>query len=466
MKSKPVIFVSSPFASDAIEEILGFAAYSHKILALKLIPALEKHVDVRYVKNEQELNFHLVLLEKNAPSEYVFIYVGPPEDSWTSARCRNIILFTWEFPNLPLSDFKGLYVRWAEKLSKFEKVVIPNRLLEACLTNLGIRYEFVPIGKILVNESRMSLNVGLELLSKVTALKFINPSDLEFKNSSIRGENQNRFNKALTRLLNKIQRLYFETKLDLITPSALYRIFRNQYHKYSNRLVHTVYKEPDGFVEVDNLALELYGKVVVSAWLNFSDERKNFRILIQAFNEAFNNHQNVVLVIKIIGGPSEVDKVRSFVSNLNYQILNGLPPIVLVTKALEEELLEALRTCSAIYLNTSSAEGICMPVLEHAANGVVPVIPRNSAFIDYFTNDFHGFYEVDRAPTHFPGDPNRVLATSWCPPIFFSLVETLKLVAKLDFSEEARLKRAELINQDSEEAVMSLILALIGERRW
>ena len=97
MKSQPMFFVSSPFANEATGQVLGYAAYSHKILALKLIANLEKHGNVRYVRDDLDLNAHLFLEEENSHSEYIFIYVGPPTDSWTSSKCQNFILFSFTF---------------------------------------------------------------------------------------------------------------------------------------------------------------------------------------------------------------------------------------------------------------------------------------------------------------------------------------------------------------------------------
>jgi hypothetical protein len=55
-RQQPIFFVSSPYPRDGSNEILGFAAYSHKILAEKVMHYLEPSFEIEYVADEDELH--------------------------------------------------------------------------------------------------------------------------------------------------------------------------------------------------------------------------------------------------------------------------------------------------------------------------------------------------------------------------------------------------------------------------
>jgi glycosyltransferase involved in cell wall biosynthesis len=242
-------------------------------------------------------------------------------------------------------------------------------------------------------------------------------------------------------------------------PEFLKLNLRKFYRKnFSNLLPHNYDKSY--FTTVDSLALEIYGKTVVSSWLNISDNRKNFEILIKAYTQASRANPDSTLLIKIIGHSSELEKAKLILSNLQDRFPNRLPPIILIHGSLEDSTMYALRNATDIYLNTSSTEGICLPALEHAIHGVTVVLPRNSAFLDYFSESSANFYDVDFTPTHFPGDPREKLHTSWNPPLFKDLVEVLKVSIEnspLDRKRDNRSKVQQKLKAGPEQFVRDLL---------
>jgi hypothetical protein len=452
MREKPIFFISSPYAKQSTQEVLGQAAYSHKILAEKIVIFLKEAFSVHYVVDQKDLENHLIL-SKSKIKNY-FIYVGPPDFSWTSPKCRNYLLLTWEFPDIPSESIKGFYNNWIPKLRKFEMVILPNRILHHKLNELDIPNEFFPIGRSITQSVDMNLSQSLDILANQDCVVM----NHQMTNNSPKGVNSHLKLKFLTKTIDFATRYYFKLECDKFLPEFLRLNLRKIYReKLSNLLLRTYNKSY--FRTVDSLALEIYGKTVVSSWLNVSDNRKNFELLIKAYTQASRLNSNSTLMIKIIGHSSELEKAKLILSNLQDRFPNKLPPIILIHGSLEDSTMYALRNATDIYLNTSSTEGICLPALEHAIHGVKVVLPRNSAFLDYFSDRSANFYEVDCLPTHFPGDPSEKLQTSWNPPLFKDLVEVLKVSIENSHLDRKRIDRSRVqqkLKVDSKQFVREL----------
>ena len=156
MRQKPIFFISSPYSETSTQEVLGHSAYSHKILAEKIIDFLKESFSVHYVVNQKDLDYHLNF--SNSADKNYFLFVGPPDLSWASLKCRNYLLFTWEFPDIPSDSIHETNSDWISKLRKFEMVVLPNRLLQHKLNELDIPNVFSPIGRSITQSVGMNLH--------------------------------------------------------------------------------------------------------------------------------------------------------------------------------------------------------------------------------------------------------------------------------------------------------------------
>jgi len=457
-KERPVFFISSPYPLEQAKEILGFAAYSHKILAEKILHYLKPFFDVEYVFDENELEAR-VLIRGGKLEKYYLLYVGPPEGSWTSTLCKNILVFTWEFPDIPEGSPKQPGFNWIPFLSKYNLVVLPNRVLQNRLNELGIPNVFMPLGRYIVGSSGLKSSEAYNLLAGVAGIKFENIDSLQ-PTSTFKSEHSR---KIVFRFVEILNRLFFKLKIYKFTPEFIYKRLRNIYRDVYLRNYHSHQIPLENFHSFENLSMEIYGRIVIGSWLNISDERKNFDTLIKAYGEVGQNWNNVILIVKVIGDELEITKASAILSDLNKRMCEKLPPIVLLFGYLEQEILDAIKVSTDIYLNTSSAEGICMPALEHAVNGVELVIPRNSSFIDYFSEKTANFYDVDRIPTHFPSDSQKVLMTNWNPPIFRNLVEALNQTIENHISKNRKVplsKNQQKLRVEPKDFVSSILECL------
>lgn len=127
--------------------------------------------------------------------------------------------------------------------------------------------------------------------------------------------------------------------------------------------------------------------------------------MITAFCWAFREKENVTLLIKV----SAVDKADYF--NELHDYMARLQPfscrIVIVHGFLPAENYRKLMAFTDCYVNTSRAEGLCLPLMEFMANGVPAIAPQHTAMLDY-VNDSANFV-VGSSPelTVWPHDFNE-----------------------------------------------------------
>jgi hypothetical protein len=426
--SNLVFFISSPFAAEDVNKVLGYAGYSHKILADKLGEFLNLRHQSVYVRNDSEIKAKL-LARNRTDEEYFFIYVGPPEGSWESLSCFNLILLTWEFPDFPEQEIYPLYQNWIPLLKKFDCVLIPNEMLASRLQTLQIPFLFFPFGNFLSKPNLFLKNEAYGFISGVAGHKQ-SGADVSIAVADEQYPIPSRMLKHVSRILQILTKTYSRLRLKKILSQRLHGFFRDQYFKLANSQNHFYDATSSGFFEFDNLSLEVYGKRVIASWLNISDDRKNFETLVMSFMYKFSNQKNLILLIKVIGDERELQKAKRAIDSLRSQFPENRAPILLLSGSHTENELLGIQKIADIYLNASSAEGICLPAIEHFLSGATLVVPSNSAFNDYFSPDEVFFFNVDTLPTHFPGDPKKILTTTWSPPVFSDLQRTLGLAVE------------------------------------
>ena len=65
------------------------------------------------------------------------------------------------------------------------------------------------------------------------------------------------------------------------------------------------------------------------------------------------------------------------------------------------------------YLNSSRAEGACLPLQDFLAAGRPAIAPRHSAIADYFSDDAGFVVESHPEPASWPQDPEGRCTTTW-----------------------------------------------------
>lgn len=172
--------------------------------------------------------------------------------------------------------------------------------------------------------------------------------------------------------------------------------------------------------------LELSG-VVYSTIFNPFDPRKNFQDMLSAFLLALGDCADATLVIKLVLCPELA--AEALKNMIHYYLGLGLRhrcKLVFVNTYLSDELMVELARGSTYYLNTSRAEGSCLPLQNFLAAGRPGVAPAHTGMADYLDDDIGFTIACHPEPTAWPHDLEHRLTTTWQRLVWWSLHNQLR----------------------------------------
>jgi len=154
--------------------------------------------------------------------------------------------------------------------------------------------------------------------------------------------------------------------------------------------------------------LSLEGTVYTSLF-NPADGRKNWDDIVTAFCRTFRDEPDKTLVLKMSHRSRAVFLGRLLV------LFSRLSPfkcrVVAVHGYLSGDELDALISSTHFFVNASSAEGQCLPLLEFMAQGVPAIAPDHTAMSTYINASNAFIIRSSEQPSIWPHDPRRANRT-------------------------------------------------------
>ncbi len=197
--------------------------------------------------------------------------------------------------------------------------------------------------------------------------------------------------------------------------------------KLKVRLMRALGREP--IVVIDPLlpSSELtLGGLVYTSVFNLGDRRKNETDLLTAFLLAFQNRPDVTLVLKLATNPTREHHEVNLLSHLYRSLgIRHRCRVVVITEFLSDERMAALMRVTSYYLNTSRAEGACLPLQQALAGGRPAVAPAHTAMSDFIDDAVAFVVDSHPEPTYWPHDPERRIETAWDRIVWSSLRDQL-----------------------------------------
>ena len=100
--------------------------------------------------------------------------------------------------------------------------------------------------------------------------------------------------------------------------------------------------------------------------------------------------------------------------------------------------MAALFRATAFYVNTSRAEGACLPLQQALASGRPALAPLHTAMADYMDEQVGFPLESNPEPTFWPHDPDRRCETRWHRLVWTSLRDAFLASAEVALADRAR----------------------------
>jgi glycosyltransferase involved in cell wall biosynthesis len=166
--------------------------------------------------------------------------------------------------------------------------------------------------------------------------------------------------------------------------------------------------ESDSESQASGNQLDLTGIVYTSVF-NPQDGRKNWEQMITAFCWAFRKQENATLILKMTHS-----NYLTFLGRLLSNYAKMAPfkcRVIAVHGFLTDEQYQVLIQSTHFIVNTSTAEGQCLPLMEFMGQGVPAVAPDHTAMADYINRDNAFVIEASLYPTNWPQDKRKTIST-------------------------------------------------------
>ncbi len=384
-----IILVSSKISQADIHASLGKPEYSYFFLMKDFLPALEQLGTVIQVQSRDEIESLHASYSAQGES-VIFISVSPPHQTPLDLKCPTVTLFAWEFDSLPSvawddnpqNDWRYVFAHTSGAIAtskeaaglvaqsmgpEFPVVALPApvwaRFAEVCPES-GWAPDFGP---------RSFEFAGQVIDSRDLKL---NPESVAHRPYS----EAKRISKAM------LKGWWHEVRL----PKAQAGVVKVEEESPATRMV-----------EVDG--------IVYTSVLNPADGRKNWVELLSAFCWAFRDEKNATLVLKMTH--NDMDLYRGTLLNLLARLSPFRCRVLVLHGFLEDPQYLQLIKASTYYVNASSGEGLCIPLMEFLCCGKPAVAPAHTAMADYLHADFAFLVDSCLQLTDWPHDPSGLQKT-------------------------------------------------------
>lgn len=424
-----LLLVSTTACVRDLARHLGSADYSYGFVWRALRPVLESLGDVRQVEAPESQLSHAAARGRAAGMRPVHLALLPPHLAYMPADVPTVLFPFWEFDRIPDRDF-GLDTRqnW-RRVSRAASTIVA-----AC------RFTAESFRRAAIDRPIEVIPVPLD-----PACFEVDPWSPQFvwshecRHLVLGGLDSNAVDGMVAM---PTQRSGWRRHLCARYDRSVRPWLSDRALQRARRLRKTMLRIPDLPPPLlPRRRLELSGLVYLSVF-NFSDRRKNARDLLTAFLSTFRDRADVTLVLKLATNPlTEHDEVRQLQEMVRGFGISHRCRVIAITEYLEPRLLRDLYRVSAYYINTSRAEGACLPLQEGLASGRPAIAPDHTAMADYI-DDRVGFpIRSSQEPAPWPHDPEQRSETTWARLSWTSLCDRLRESASAVAHERHRYDR-------------------------
>lgn len=438
------ILVSTTPSARSRRDALGSPAYSYAFVVDALRPVLDQLGSWTLVDQpESRLSWHARKAQARGETP-VHLAVNPLQDVFLAPDLPNILFPFWEFPHIPDRAF-GTDSRqdWSRIVHSADALIAACTFTASALKAAGATcpLSVVPVPvpasafdtepwhasnaetiecRHLELESRWTSNQReLSTIKTTTSVPATrNALRIAFQRIAPRLGQRNVERIARIRAacrgrspsqiaLIGTRQIYRRTLRRWLSESAIQRIDAGQRTLLARLGVQRRTLDPD--IPLGTLTIQ---GLVYTTFFGIGDPRKNPRDLLSAFLLAFKDRSDVTLVIKLATSPAsafkEVEVLRAMHETLG---IAHACRIVAIADFLDDSQLDTLMRQTTYYVNTSHAEGSCLPLMQALASGRPAIAPTHTAMADYVDPSVAFVIGSDEEPCGWPHDPEQRLET-------------------------------------------------------
>ncbi|MBF7728982.1 glycosyltransferase [Pseudomonas sp. N040] len=426
-----IILVGSKIDQSSIRSSLGKPEYSYFFLMKDFLPVLERLGTVRVVESLEEI---AALSERYRAEgeQVVFLSFTPPQQAPLAVGCPTIVVFAWEFDRLPdlpwgdnpQNDWRYVFQRVAGTISTSREAA---ELVSACMPAAfpvlacpaPVWNRFADLGEAPTGPDLASRSFSFQGILIDSALLGLSADGLVRKpEPEVEPEPVVVLEPEPEPAVQELPpSRWRETWL---TSGALLRgwwreVWRGELP--SVQALPVVELPPSAPAEqppavlgeaAEPFPVSVAGVVYVSV-LNPADNRKNWVEIVTAFCWAFKDKDDATLVLKMTH--HDLDYYRIVLITLLSRLAPFKCRVVVLHGFLQDEQYRELIRASTFYINASSGEGLCLPLMEFLSAGRPAIAPLHTAMADYMSDELGFVIRCSPEPFCWPHDPARIFTT-------------------------------------------------------
>jgi glycosyltransferase involved in cell wall biosynthesis len=398
-----IILVSSKIDQGSIQASLGKPEYSYFFLLKEFLPALERLGTVRQVQSREEIE-QLAAQYQASGEQVVLLSFSPPHQTPVGLACPTIAVFAWEFDSIPATragtadEHSGYWYAqpendWRHVFSRISGTIATSREAAELVAHVSADPSNVAAipASVWDRYRRLCPEKGWSIGANGRQLEFtgllldsrklrLNAEDYAVKPISERTW----INRALLR------GWWHELRLPSQAPA-----------------LNTPKQEPVS-TPPKRQQLKLDGVVYTSVF-NPSDGRKNWTALLSAFCWALRERDDATLILKMTH--HDIELYRSTIMTLLARLAPFKCRVVVLHGFLEDAEYQRLIEVTDYYVNSSSGEGLCIPLMEFLSSGKPAIAPQHTAMADYLNKDIAFIVDSTKQLSDWPFDPTGLHLT-------------------------------------------------------
>jgi glycosyltransferase involved in cell wall biosynthesis len=416
------LLVRSVCTESDLGRRLGYEGYSYRYVYRAFAPLLRRWAHTEEVAGSAADAERAVARLKQEGRRALHLSILPLHLMTPLAGVPNLAALSWEYPEVPGTDVGGQPGNnWVRAAAACDRVLAHTRYAREALLRSGVRVPIdwvaIPIHPAYfeVDPWRPGQRVVLDCPCYVfpqpagpTATAPAAPPDDPDCGGGLRGLGRKALEALPGRLARALRRGAHAARVGVRTARAALdqKDIRDLYPPLSR--------------------LELSG-VVYASLFNPFDGRKNWADILSGFLQALGDRPDAQLVVKLVVSPGrEADALAQAFACYRRATTGHRCRVAFVTAYLSDKQLIDLARGSTYYLNTSRAEGSCLPLQQLLAAGRPAVAPNHTGIADSLDEECGFVVTAHPEPTCWPIDLEGPNTTRWYRLVWQSLYDQLR----------------------------------------
>ena len=411
-KIKMIIIVNSKVSSASIQGSLGKPEYSYYFLLKQFMPALEQIAQVISVESSDEVDPLYRELSQSGKN-VLFLSVSPPQQTPVDLECPTVCLFAWEFHDAPDQPWHNEPRNdWRYALQNLAGAIACSRESAKAVRNLlGEDYPVAAIpAPVWAHFGDLMPTEGWRPNARLRKLAFSGHAI----DSPTLGLSANGLVQHMPRppRHSRSVPVQHNTPGPLRLTGRLLRVWLIALRRSRPAAQPGKGKQPApsqaGMQSVEDCHFELSGVVFCSIF-SPSDGRKNWVDIVTAFCWAFRDTPDATLLLKMTHHDLEFFRIPLLT------LLSRLAPfkcrVLTLHGFLDDDKYRELIGITDFYVNASTGEGLCLPLMEFLSAGKPALAPRHTAMLDYLDDKLAHIVATSEELACWSHDPAGILRT-------------------------------------------------------